>query len=561
MKRSLRCLLPLLLAVALLPSQTFSQQVSEKQADEALRQKAYNLLASLAEQISSLQSRENRVRTGSNIARSLWPHDEKKAREMFATVTKEIKAGFADQRLDQYNVKRNLAKLREDTALRIGMFDPEWAVQFLKETPPTDVRISDEDEQELNLQLATLFAEKNPDLAVKLARESLIHGVSLTQFGVIYQLDKKSRSHASALFAEIVKVASSQNIREVIAKEQFYYMLARLFEPTLGSDPAFRDLMNYFTDVGLEAGCGKKNYRDSEGFCYRMGVVVPLMEKVDAKRVAPLKHLVRKAAYPYEWTPALYHYGYAYENGSVEDLVALLPKYPDFRGFGQGVVLRKVVEAGDFERARKLLNEFTWPDSTKRNVLKDIDEAQRIVNEDTAEELFRDARELRNEGERFDYLFRMATEIGPRNPQTTVKLLDRASELLDKLPPQKWQTQYQIGIAMRYCQVKSDRCFTMLEPIIRRMNELVSAATKLNAFDNEYLRDGEWNMTAEGGVGSLLTMLAQNAVYFALCDFDRAVALSSQFERREIRMMAQLKLAQGALDGPPKKPLFAKFEH
>lgn len=121
--------------------------------------------------------------------------------------------------------------------------------------------------------------------------------------------------------------------------------------------------------------------------------------------------------------------------------------------------------------------------------------------------------------------------------------------------------QYQIGIAMRYCQVKSERCFTMMEPIIRKMNELVSAATKLYGFDNRYLRKGEWNMTAEGGVGSLLTMLAQNAVYFALCDFDRAMALSSQFERREIRMMAQLKLAQGLFEGRPKKPLFANDEH
>lgn len=100
----------------------------------------------------------------------------------------------------------------------------------------------------------------------------------------------------------------------------------------------------------------------------------------------------------------------------------------------------------------------------------------------------------------------------------------------------------------------------MMESVIRKLNELVAAATKLNGFDNQYLRNGEWNMTAEGGVGSLLTMLAQNAVYFALCDFDRAVALSSQFERRELRMMAQLKLAQGVLDGPPKKPLFADIE-
>jgi len=58
-----------------------------------------------------------------------------------------------------------------------------------------------------------------------------------------------------------------------------------------------------------------------------------------------------------------------------------------------------------------------------------------------------------------------------------------------------------------------------------------------------------------------LTGLAQNAVYFGLYDFDRAIALSLQFERREIRMMAQLKLAQGVLEGSPKKSLFADDEH
>ena len=109
---------------------------------------------------------------------------------------------------------------------------------------------------------------------------------------------------------------------------------------------------------------------------------------------------------------------------------------------------------------------------------------------------------------------------------------------------------------MRYCHVKSDRCFAIIKPVVRSMNELVSAAAKLNGFDNGYFHDGEWNMTAEGGVGSLLTMLAQNAVYFALYDFDRSVDLTSLFERREIRLMAQLKLAQGVLDGPPKRPFY-----
>jgi len=558
MKPFLSYFLVLLLAVALMPAKAFSQQVNDKQ-------KAYKVLEALAEQIGSLQSGENRARMGSNIAESLWTHNEPRAREIFALVIKEIKAGLEHDEKDPDPVRTRqvFLKLREDTALRIGAHNPELALQSLQDTKRNDVYISDEDENQLNVRLAMVVAGRNPDLALKLGRESLRQGVSESQLILMFVLNKTSRVHASALLAEMVKIVPNQSIGNVMKNEQFYFMLARDVEPTLGRDPAFRDLMNYFTDVALKIGCGRKEpLKDDNGFCYRLGVVVPLMEKVDAKRVAPLKHLARNAGFPYEWVPELNHYADVYQTGSVDDLLSMNRTYPEFSDVGQIYAIRKLIDAGDFERARKLLNELTWQEeSSKQLAIKEVADAERIVNEDTSAELFTRAKELPDESYTFHYLFRMATEIGPKNPQTTLKLLDRASEFLDKVPPEKWQMQWQIGMAVRYCQVKSDRCFTIMESVIRKLNELVTAATKLNGFDNRYLRNGEWNMTAEGGVGSLLTMLAQNAVYFAVCDFDRALALTSQFERREIRMMAQLKLAQGVLVGPPGKTLFPVDEH
>ena len=60
-------------------------------------------------------------------------------------------------------------------------------------------------------------------------------------------------------------------------------------------------------------------------------------------------------------------------------------------------------------------------------------------------------------------------------------------------------------------------------------------------------------MSADGPLGEVLTDLSQNAAYYAWTDFDRAVSLAGQFERTEIRMMAQTKLAQSILAGPPKR--------
>src|SRR5262249_5240432 len=115
------------------------------------------------------------------------------------------------------------------------------------------------------------------------------------------------------------------------------------------------------------------------------------------------------------------------------------------------------------------------------------------------------------------------------------------------------QTQYQIVLAMMYCLGKSERCLDNMESLVPRLNDLVDAAVKLDGYDTNYLREGEWNMSANGAAGELLTRLAQNAGYFAWYDFDRAVNLARQFSRPEIRLMAQLKLAEGILAGPPKR--------
>jgi len=546
-----------------MPAKAFSQQLNNEQPNEALRQKAYKQLESLAGQIGSLHSGENRARMGSNIAESLWIHNESRARELFASVTREIKAGLQrdEKDTDSHHTVKVFLKLREDTALRIAMHDPEWALRFLKETKPDDIKTSGETEDALNLRLAIQLAASRPDLALQLGREFVKHGTSPDQLELLYEFSKKSPDTASAFFEELVKSLSHNNIRYDEENQKFALMLARSFKSRPADEPALRALMNQFIDAAIASECSKKKQPDNESnyYCYRIGLIIPLMAKADPARVAPMKHLARSSSI-YDWNPEYLKYADVYRNGSVDDLLAMIPEYPEFREFGQDVVIRKVWESGDFDRARRLVDQFTWKPSSKQDVLKELDRQQRIANEDTSAELLKEAEALRDENETFFYLFRMATEIGPNNPQTTVKLLDRASELLEKISAEKWQTQYQIGIAIRYCQVKSDRCFMMMEPIVQKMNDLVSAATKLNGFDNRYLRNGEWNMTAEGGVGSLLTMLAQNAVYFALCDFDRALAMSSKFERREIRMMAELKLAQGVLQGPPRKPLFADEE-
>src|SRR4026209_316006 len=107
--------------------------------DAAQRQKAIDLLQSLATQLGNLQSPENRARIGANIADSLWAHDEKRARALFISIEEDINWGLRPREIKDFRDDHEymvFMQLRTDTVTRIAKYDPELALDFLKATAP-----------------------------------------------------------------------------------------------------------------------------------------------------------------------------------------------------------------------------------------------------------------------------------------------------------------------------------------------------------------------------------------------------------------------------------------
>ena len=94
MRKKFLLLLLILIIVALCPVYVRAQQ--KNAADAELREKSYQLLETLAGQLNTMQSPENRARIGSNIAWSLWPHNEARARELFSMVQQCRIAGYGN---------------------------------------------------------------------------------------------------------------------------------------------------------------------------------------------------------------------------------------------------------------------------------------------------------------------------------------------------------------------------------------------------------------------------------------------------------------------------------
>ena len=565
--------LVLLVAILLSSQPTYAQQdnqtTSVQSADAALREKAFNLLASLADQLGTLQSAENRARIGSNIAGSLWPHDEKRARALFKLVEDDIKVGLqVGKSPEADHTFQVFLKLREDTAERMAQHDPELALAFIRDTvslvneyaalPSNGFLPSvEQKEHQLELRLAKQIGAANPKVAIKLARQTLAHGFSNELLPVLRK-SSKDKALALGLYKEIVNKLRDADFENWHTFD-FAQTLGQTYTPPAADESTYRELIQIFLDKALSAGCAKESSAQDEGriaFCSQMSGLLPMIAKFHPAEARRMKHWL-----PESDEPALtirqgnIELDDVAESGTIEEVLSLTSKYPSMDGNIRLRAIWMAESAGDWEQAEKIASNYSGGDPDTQTAidlrltyyknLKTMAEEQwAALQKDLTEAPSADQRAL---------LLNLAHHTAQHDRKTALKILEYLSNLVDTLPPGKEQTEEQIRIALVYCVVKSDRGFAIIEGLLPKFNELIAAGSKLDGYEGRYLREGEWNMSAASAVGNILTVLANNAAYFAWYDFDRAVTLTGQFERSEIRMMAQLKLAQGILAGPPRR--------
>lgn len=565
----LTVVLALLLCFQTMLAQEQTASTTDKQKPEAaLREKAFKLLESLADQLSSLQSAENRARMGSNIAESLWTHDETKARSLFKLVEEDIKLGLKTPAIDSESDQtvEVFLKLRADNVERIGKHDPEMALAFLKETFPSAAEAvnphNDElpegflaNEHAIELRLAKQIGLKNPNVTLQLARQSLEHGLSADLVPLVIRLNGKNKEEGQGLYKDIVQKIAESDFNEESGAVPLAQQLVARFTPPEADVSTYKELVDVFLKKAFAAKCDQPNPEQTEegySVCNSIGIVLPVMEKYSPAQVRKLSRWA-----PTTQSPELYwinsEIADVIENGTIDEVMQLAVKYPaiEMRIYWRAVAVAQ--ESGDTERAKKILNSYHGDPENRRALENQLQPAG--ISEEQFEQqvaiVLKNSESMSPQG-LAGMLLLLVEQTAANNPKAVVKALGRIEAMVNTIKPGEEQTHLQIQLAATYCSAKLDHGFEIMEPMLPQLNDLVSAAVKLDGYDTHYLRDGEWNMSAGGSIGNVLTILAGNAGYFAWQDFDRAVTLAGQFERMEIRMMAQLKLAQEILAGPAK---------
>lgn len=331
----------------------------------------------------------------------------------------------------------------------------------------------------------------------------------------------------------------------------------------MADEQAFREFMELWVSTAVANGCDKSNVaQESASFCDEVRFLIPQMQKVAPRQTAQLKRLATEDNRT-TWQRNSIAYVELFEvlnNDDLDEALELAKKYPQIEADIYWRTVMKALANGEAERALKIANDFNGDSRAKERLLallKD-DEAARSVTDEQLATVQTELDKRPQVEDQLRFLADLASRAGVKNRPAALKLLDQATGIAESMKPGKEQMLSQLGIALLYCNEKSDRGLAMMESLVPKLNEMIDAAAKLDEFDTHYLRDGEWNMSAEGPLGEILTYLSQNAAYYAWTDFDRAVNLAAQFERTEIRMMAQTKLAQSILAGPPKRFKFPR---
>jgi len=464
-----------------------TQESKPQTTDAARREKAIELLQSLATQIPTLQSPENRARIGANIADSLWAHDEKRARALFISIEDDINLGLRAREVENArddHTSRVFMQLRTDIVTRIAKHDGELALDFLRATAPTYEKIPRsvvERERDFEVKLAAQIAASNPDLALKVGRQSLSRGLSDNLLPLIKQLHKKHREHGVTLYKETVRTLREADFSHHEDALSFARALVEALAPPAADETAFRDFIELWISTAAANGCGKPNVaEESVFFCDHIRFLARPMQNIAPEHAAQLKRLVRNDNVEvFEFTASAYHeLRDALETGDLDDVLELATKYPNLESTIYWQVAMKLQANGETERALKIANDLKSDPEVRQRLLTQL-KADNESNSVTDEELKKVQTELDKIArveDQIHFLTELAHRVGAKNRPAALKLLDQATGLVESLKPGKDQVEIQLGLALLYCAENNDRGLAMMESLLPKLNEQIGRA-------------------------------------------------------------------------------------
>ncbi len=210
----------------------------------------------------------------------------------------------------------------------------------------------------------------------------------------------------------------------------------------------------------------------------------------------------------------------------------------------------KALEEGNTDRARQIATDHLQA-GARDSMMQRINFRELAKKADGArlEEIRQDLSKLSNDSERVSLLLQIANDLKKDNPKAQRQVLEEARQVINHRAASYNQFEDQLRVARAFETVDVARSFEILEPGIGQLNELLAAAAVLSGFEVNVFRDGEMNISNQGGSGlaSTIGRFGQVLATLAKIDFERSEMLAGRFQFGEPRIMARMWIVQGVL--------------
>jgi len=567
------------------PPRTQEDKEKELERRRELDGKTLGLLDEIVGGAWSLKLPENRSFVLAATADLLWERDEKRARSIFwqaldnlnmtnPPATQTAARGAAGTKAQSPNQYFATFALRQGFLRKVARRDPQLALDMLHGTrllppEPANVKYHLPDESDLEQEIASEVAARDPKRALQIARESLAKGLTFQLLNLLYQLNEKNHDLGSEFAGDIIdklhtaKLADGSSIQIAIQ----LLLSSRTPKNVAGenaavggwrlklSDEQRRDLVELIVNAASEVSANPNVF-------FSVTQVMPEVEQFAPERVAMLRKKlaeVDRGLNPEQkgWN----EYNDLIMKGNAEEMLEAAAAADGDRReslYQQAVVT--AVMNGRAARLRESINNQIEDESRKKSLTDALDSEQIgfAAYRGQTDELQKLLPQIRLKEARGRAMAELAVLLEKKGDHDeALKLLDDAQALIKVDLKSDTQSDALMTLMLASALVDPPRAFAMVEPIIDRANEEISRLLLLDkVVKSGFVKKGEIIM-GQPGLPLEFTVLryGKGVVALAGADFNRTKAAADRFQRPELRIMARLLIAQALLQPPPPNPV------
>lgn len=562
------------------PEQEQARKLIEQKKE--LERKTLILLDEVIAGIPSLRLPENRALVQAGAADLLWTRDEKRARALFREALNSLSEII--NRLDASQSRRENNELaahqqRQEILQMIARRDAQFALESLRATRPQSALADpvSKDRQshreiELEQSLALQVAANDPKLALQMAKDGLAKGLSLELINVLRRLQAIDGEAASRLAEEII---SKMRAEKSLTRGMGEWLAVEILQMTQPRQTGFeilgaghtpspqtplkldeqylRDLIELITASAL-AGQGSTH---PDRFILRvLPPVMPLIEKWMPERAELLRRHLANANRGLDARSRVFEeYSALFRSGTATELLdaATKAQTTEAREMLYEQAAWKALAQGDDESARRITNDRIQDSSGRARMLEAIERQTlwRDVMKGKIEESRQKLAHVKSKDERALMLSHLALGIALKGEKkTALQLLNEARSLVAMKPKNETQLTTLLQIARAYAIAEPARSFEMIETLVDQANELINAAATLDGFvgSGGAFKKGELVLPmGYANASARYQQYGKQLAALALLNFDRTKAAADRFQRKEVRIIANLFIAQGVL--------------